>query len=89
MEVEEEKLEFEDGPADSTENRVRIPIVHASPKPEPVVLEDAPDAGVDIRLGSLVRAPAVKRKAQTGGMFTHDDEPDVKTRPIEDESADL
>ena len=82
-----EDVVFEDGPAASTDRRVKTPVSHPPTLEEELFLEDAPEMKVDRRLKTPTRPPATKRRALVGEMYTHDDEPDTK-KIVTDEPDD-
>ena len=91
-EMGEEEARFEDGPAGSSDRRLLTPVRILPNTAIPIELDDAPVTGGERRIRSPVRRPPTKRRAQTGDMFTHDDEPSTEKVIVDepdDQDADL
>jgi hypothetical protein len=56
---------------------------------EDIVLADGPEIGGERRIKSPVRRPAIKRRALTEQMFTHEDEPDAKKTILDEPEGDV
>ena len=53
------------------------------------ILDDGPGCGSDRRVVTPVRRPPTKRRAVTGDMYTHDDEPSTKKAIVDEPDDDV
>ena len=78
-----------DGPAGPSDRRVLTPGPHVPTIEEDIVLADGPEIGGERRIKPPVRRPAIKRRALTEQMFTHEDEPDTKKTILDEPEGDI
>ena len=78
-----------DGPAGPSDRRVLTPGPRVPTTEEDIVLADGPEIGGERRIKSPVRRPAIKRRALTEQMFTHEDEPDTKKTILDEPEGDI
>ena len=90
--MQDVEIAWEDGPSGSTERRLASPSRKKPAIDTETALEDGPGGGNERRLKTPTRRPPSKRRAATGGMFTHDDEPATKKNIVDepdDEDIDI
>ena len=75
---------WQDWPAGSSDRRVLAPARRTPTIDEEFIVADGPDTGGDRRVKTPSRRPPTKRRALTGDMFTHEDEPNTKRSTIDD-----
>jgi hypothetical protein len=83
------EIAWEDGPAGSSDRRIASPNRKQPAIDIEITLVDGPDGGNEKRLKTPTRRPPSKRRAATGGMFTHDDEPATKKNLVEESDDDV
>ena len=81
-------IAWEDGPAGSSDRRIASPSRKQPAIDTETVLADGPGGGNEKRLKTPNRHPPSKRRAATGGMFTHDDEPATKKNIVDEPDDD-
>ncbi len=84
VDMEDEEATLADGPSGSSDRRVLSPDRRPPAMNDDLILADGPGAGNERRVRTLSRGAPTKRRALTGDMFTHADEPATKKSIIDD-----
>ena len=78
-----------DGPSGSSDRRVLSPDRRPPAMNDDIVLADGPGAGNERRVRTPARGAPTKRRALTGDMLTHADEPATKKSIVDDPEDDF